>query len=332
MFNSDEIFADVDLLPTAQPRRWADNELIFGETFEKPVCLLKIGDIPLLTVGNIATIKGAPKTKKSFFVSMLISSFFGNDSFRIGTDIQDGRCLLIDSEQSRDRATHCMSRVYRLGGWAKQNPNFRALSLREYDPNEILNILTEAVEDFKPNLIILDGLLDFTNSVNDESECVSLVQTLSTISTNYQCGIVSVLHTGKISGQMLGWLGSILQRKSESVIELIKGEDETTTVKPNECRHLDFNPFCFFVNGEGLPMLGYVEPKQSAEEKQSETLRFRFEQIMTEGKTYSYSELINSLINVYQLKSSGAEKNIRQAIGFKIIEKTIGKAYYLNPK
>jgi len=49
---------------------------------------------------------------------------------------------------------------------------------------------------------------------------------------NFNICIVGVLHQSKGNGYTIGHLGSFVDRKAESVLEVVKNDDDTTTLKP----------------------------------------------------------------------------------------------------
>ena len=70
-------------------------------------------------------------------------------------------------------------------------------------------------------MVILDGVADMCNDVNDIKSCNSLVSALMRISQQNNCHIINVIHQNFGSAKLgTGHLGSALEKKSETTIVL----------------------------------------------------------------------------------------------------------------
>jgi hypothetical protein len=69
--------------------------------------------------------------------------------------------------------------------------------------------------------------------------------------------IVTVLHQNKSDTNARGHIGTELMNKSETVISVTKSEQdkEISIVEPVACRNIDFEPFGFEINEDGIPIL-----------------------------------------------------------------------------
>ena len=127
-----------------------------------------------------------------------------------------------------------------------------ALTLREIEPKERFNILRDAIAYYKPRLVVVDGISDLMYNSNCIEESDAVVGEFMALSTEYNCHIMSVLHTNPNSDKARGHIGSTLQRKVETMI-YVRKVGERSVVEPQYCRNEEFAPFAFHITEEGLP-------------------------------------------------------------------------------
>ena len=90
------------------------------------------------------------------------------------------------------------------------------------------------------------------NDIKDGNECV---RTLMRLSVEYDCHIMTVIHSNYGSDKPTGHLGSFLEKKTENQIQLEINtvNKEWITVKCKRSRGYAFETFSFKVNDIGLP-------------------------------------------------------------------------------
>ncbi len=304
----------IDITPLTPKTKTFDLDslrLVYGMNIPEPEPILKQGDTLIMSRGNISTIKGVAKSRKTFYVNILTASFLGCSDFGLSTGVKNGKVLIIDSEMSKSHSYKSFKRVYSLLGWLNDNEQIVFLPLREFELSERVEIMKQAIEKYKPDFVILDGLLDFVNDSNDNVECREFIQTLSYLSSKYNLHITSVLHAGKSNGgQMLGFLGSYSQRKSETVFEVVK-DGETSTVKPNESRNIEFSEWSFRVENE-LPMYcGEVE-KLSRTDLNNETIKRLLTRILAPERQLNNAELTAEYMELNICSKKTAQNHIKK--------------------
>ena len=62
--------------------------------------ILKQGDALICSRQNISVIKAPAKSAKTFFTSILMSSFLGNTGYELSTPVKNGKVLCILSNQT----------------------------------------------------------------------------------------------------------------------------------------------------------------------------------------------------------------------------------------
>lgn len=187
------------------------------------------------TAGNISLIQGKAKSRKSYFVSALaaaaIRQGFNENILKAG--IIKGKVIFFDTEQGDFHAQRVNQRTLHLAGIpVEQGQEYlKYFALRRADTNAdrlaIIEYVLKRIEGV--SLVIIDGIVDVANGVNEEAESVALVSRLMKISADLNLHLITVLHENKNDKTAKGHLGSYLTQKSETVYGVSRSEDGFTT-------------------------------------------------------------------------------------------------------
>lgn len=220
--------------------------------------------IPIGTKGNFSFIQAPPKSKKTFFMSLLSAIYLKNgylDTF--GGEIKsfrDNKYLIhFDTEQSVPHSQRVFKRPIDMTGI--QDERYLTYSLRSLDYKERLElieyVLYQKVEEGQVGLVIIDGVADLCSDVNNIEESNALVQKLMKFSKELNCHIITVIHSNFGSDKPTGHLGSFLEKKTETQIqlELNTVNKDLVTVSCKRSRNASFETFSFKVNNFGLPQV-----------------------------------------------------------------------------
>ena len=305
--------------------KYLNCRVIITEQFTEPDPIIKQGDRTIVSKGNIATIIGKPKAFKTFLTSSIVAAFLEDDVFSI-SGVGD-TCLFIDTEQSRSHVNMVQKRIYRLCDWKLEKSNDRLimLFLREFEAEERLKISLQAIEQLKPDLIIIDGIRDMIRDFNDLKESAYITSCLMAISTNHQCGIITVLHQNKADNNARGHLGSELCNKSETVLQVVNSSG-TATVSSIHSRNKGIEPFSFSIDNTGLPIACKI-PKIEEEYKELYNL---MKQAMKDRLWWPRNELKRQIMQIIAPKGyRTAERRIKAASDLGILKKNQAKMYIL---
>ena len=218
--------------------------------------------IALGTFGNLSVITAPPKTKKTFFVSLLASAFLSGTNI-YGGDIKghrgSGDLIHIDTEQG---AWHC-SKVFRRPLDMDTNipkDKYHTFALRTIGFKERLEFIEYYLKENikEPSLVIIDGVADLCADVNNIEQSNELVSSLMRLSQQQNVHIICVIHQNYGSQKLgTGHLGSALEKKAETVISLEANtvNKNWVTVKCGRSRGYSFDTFSFEVNEKGLPTI-----------------------------------------------------------------------------
>jgi hypothetical protein len=263
----------------------------------------------IASLGNISAVVGAAKSKKTFLCRALVGGLLAvNGDFGIAPRL--AKVLWVDTEQSLLHARKVVERIHRLAGWNTDTNNglFHLLCLREIEPKQRAEMLYKSIELYKPHLVVVDGISDLMYNTNDIEESDRVVGQMMALSTDYNCHILSVLHTNPNSDKARGHIGSTLQRKAETVMFVHKVGD-CSVVEPQFCRNEEFEPFAFMIDEEGLPV--ECDLPKEREESKNECVR-----VMTQHYPNGIERniLIDRLMSDYGMTYGAAQVKISRAL------------------
>ena len=77
-----------------------------------------------------------------------------------------------------------------------------------------------AVKDCGAGLVVIDGIADLVSDVNNLDESSMVIQKLMKWTEELDCHIITVIHSNYGSEKPTGHLGSYLEKKAETQIQL----------------------------------------------------------------------------------------------------------------
>jgi len=215
--------------------------------------------LPLATYGNFVFIQAPPKSYKTYFVSLLTAAYLdGDKSFvsYIKGHRGDREVLYIDTEQSKWHTQSVSKRIARMIPDKKMVDKLNVFALREYVHVDRMNFIeTYLSHNQKTGVIIIDGAADLVSDVNNIEECNEVTQRIMTISSKYNCAIITVIHSNYGSEKPTGHLGSALEKKAETQIIIEKNSQSGGMLaKCRRSRNRAFDPISFIIE-KGLPRI-----------------------------------------------------------------------------
>lgn len=202
--------------------------------------IFKLKGITISTPSNISTITAAVKSGKSAGIeSMGAATFASEDCDVLGFESSnpDGKALLhFDSEQSPEDHWHHVDRIIRrarsdhkpawLKSWCLTGLTFKQCQECVWEAMRI------AREEYPGILaVLIDGYCDLVSDVNDSAESNDFVARLHGLAIQYTCHISGVIHLNPGTEKSRGHLGSQLERKAETNLQMEKDkEDESSLI------------------------------------------------------------------------------------------------------
>ena len=229
--------------------------------------LFEMFDKPCFARGELVGITGRAKSGKTFFTSILMALGVCGEVLGIKRiEPKPLRVLWYDTEQSEESTQEILcDRIMRL--WQRNMPEgekmenfpmqmFDIFNVRAEAWQDRMPLLEEAIREYKPDLVILDGIRDLVNNINDGILSQQVIERLMNLASETECCIACILHQNKASEDknLRGWIGTELTYKSFEVYECSKDTDRIFSVKQTMTRKYDIdNALQFVVDAEGLP-------------------------------------------------------------------------------
>ena len=337
-------------LQRLERRRITPNSLIPKRRF-----LFEMFDKPCFARGELVGITGRAKSGKTFFTSILMALGVCGEVLGIKRiDPEPLRVLWMDTEQSEESTQEILcDRIMKL--WQHSMPEgekmenfpmqmFDIFNVRAEAWQDRMPLLEEAIVEYKPDLVILDGIRDLVNDINDGIMSQKVIERLMNLASETDCCIVSILHQNKASEDknLRGWIGTELTYKSFEVYECSKDTDRIFSVKQTMTRKYDIDEVLqFVVDAEGLPTEATGRATAGAIAKSANTANTTiqatttnydaeevFTSVMQEGEKirgYELQKRVMQKYNTITLNSYLYIKDMAQRIG--LLYKTV-----INPR
>jgi hypothetical protein len=188
-------------------------------------------DTPIVSYGNFAFLHAPPKTMKTFAISLLGATYLAD-----GTDFPNLVCnplkgnrkgkrlAWFDTEQGSAHAARAFNRMFRMTneGFRSETDLFFLRSIGYKERVEAIEHYLKTTENV--GLVIIDGVADLISDVNSLEETNYIAQKFMTWTEEHQVAIVSCIHSNHGSSKPTGHLGSAMEKKTETQIELTRGK------------------------------------------------------------------------------------------------------------
>lgn len=219
----------------------------------EPVTRLFLAGKPISTAGNLTTLISRAKTGKTATLgaatAAIITAAAGTSALKpdnlgfTAANPNGHAVIVIDTEQSQFDAYTCYKRSLDRASQQDDPKWLYHYALVGMSPEDLKAATDEAIavatkECGAVFVLILDGVADFVNSVNDEAECNGMERWARERSVKHDCPVICVIHSNegvKTGDDGRGHLGKQLTRKAESNL-LLKKVDDVTTITSEKQR------------------------------------------------------------------------------------------------
>lgn len=218
--------------------------------------LFRLFGRPCFPRRELVAITGRAKSGKTFVTSMLMTCCTLRDVLYFHREGEERlRVLWYDTEQSDESTLDILkNRVMRM---VRGDPGFDIFNVRGVEWKERRAMLGEAVAHCRPDLVIVDGIRDLVNDINDGVLAQEVMEELMHMATEHNCCIVCVLHQNKGSEDhnLRGWIGTELTNKAFEVYTCEKLMPQRVfTLMQTMTRKYDIEQTMFYeVGADGLP-------------------------------------------------------------------------------
>lgn len=248
--------------------------------------LFELFNKPCFPRGELVAMTGKAKSGKTFMSTILMEKCLsgeGSDFIPCLRRVSDEplRAMWFDTEQSEESTQDILRNrlIPMISSSPVQTtptpPNsggefLDVFNVRGEFWQERLPLLEAAIGRFQPDLVILDGIRDLTDDINDGVKAQQVIERLMHMASARHCCIVCIMHQNKAQEDrsMRGWLGTELKNKSFETYECYK-RDSVFSVKQCASRKFEISDNLeFTVDEKGLPR---SLTQQEAQERSSST-------------------------------------------------------------
>ncbi|MDP8204918.1 MAG: AAA family ATPase [Candidatus Tenebribacter mawsonii] len=212
----------------------------------EPYPIISINGNIISTAGNLTMLSGSSKAGKSAFCSVILAGVIrghddGYDGFEplyIDGNKQKKAVIHIDTEQAKhDHFKNMIHAIIKRSRIEKSPEYFYSYNIRGMELEDMQewtrDLFTEVAKSSNGiHIAVIDSIADYISSVNKEEQANSIVHFFETLAIEYDCPIIAILHLNPNSNKERGHLGSQLQRKAESVLQIKKSEDGISYCEP----------------------------------------------------------------------------------------------------
>lgn len=203
--------------------------------FTKPVSQDKVyfsikGNV-IGTAGNFITLSGLPKAGKSRFIAAIIAAWISDKEifdFKLHRYQDRFKIALFDTEQGQYDFQRNLKFIKKLCNTENIYNDFDAFLFRQDNSQDII-LMIEQYLKINPDVgvIVIDGILDCIDNMNDEGASKSLIRTLKRWAALNDILIITVLHLGKKDLTSIGHIGSASDRYAQSTLLIEKTKQGT---------------------------------------------------------------------------------------------------------
>ena len=256
--------------------------------------LFRVNGKPCFPRKELVAITGKAKSGKTFVSSMLIACCQMRDVlFFHREQEQPLRVLWYDTEQSDESTQDILKNRILKMVVPSQSPSLfdkpsppcllDIFNVRITEWKERRSLLLEAVRMCSPDLVIIDGIRDLVNDINDGVLAQEVMEELMKLASDNQCCIACVLHQNK-SGEdhnLRGWIGTELTNKAFEIYTCEKLPHRIFKFEQDNSRKYDWDQeFYFTVNENGLPIMSDAPEGKSNNTRQDKLPQLKKEYIV----------------------------------------------------
>lgn len=271
------------------------------------------------TMGNFSLIQGKAKSRKSYFLSVLMAGAIASHdvSGHIRGHVSQKVNIYIDTEQGDFHASKSKKRIQTMAGLDPRvnYPNFKHYRFRGLLTNKERMKLTDYIMQTTQNIgyVVIDGVVDLASKgVNDEEEATAIASKLLEWTDKNNCHISVVLHENKNDRNAKGHLGAMMVQKAETTVSLQKSETiaGASDIVPEYTRNKEFPPMTMTITGYDSVELEINEPVEAIPERVWTPEDLKRLMGLINGK--SVTEATKFIRDVEEVPKRSAEKAINE--------------------
>lgn len=269
-----------------------------------------IDDTWICTEGEIMQVSGQKKAGKSNVLKFMLATALmpevdTYETLGLRATYTKKDVIFVDTEQSKQKTQEFCKRVVEIAGLKEEPKNLHFYNIRSFDMNQRISFLTEFLFNHhkEASLLIIDGITDFIDSVNNEEVSKKLIDSLLK-QLGGELSIVVTIHEGKDGNGARGHIGQEIERKCVGAISVSK--DRVKKTHKISCKLVrnsaDFDDIIFQYdkNISDFRRLDSLELKMieaKSEETKNAEIQALFEQVFAVNTFLSKPEVMKGILN-----------------------------------
>ena len=211
-----------------------DRDRVTSQTNVPPeVFEFNLNGVPCFPRCDVSVLTGQQKTGKTFITSMLMACCINRQVLGFErVDEEPLKVMWIDTEQSLATTKRILKeRVGKMIGDTEfPDDHFFVFNMRRRTPKERREQLELAIETYKPDICIIDGIADMVDDINSGTDSTDIMQLLLSMAQEHKCNITANIHLNRTGDKLnlRGWLGTLMLQKSYEVFNCERLADNKT--------------------------------------------------------------------------------------------------------
>lgn len=216
---------------------------------------LSVDGVGFFALDDVHGLKSKQKAGKTTVNKVCAAALMAGQQFRVKSELEEATVLWVDTEQKPADVKAIIDDVCLLSGRDADyvDEHLRLFQLRKMNYETLIEDFRLLMDDNHPQVALVDGIVEFVASFNDEQTSRKLVKDLMMLAEEYHCAVVCVLHENKAADDqnMRGHLGTVLAQKAGTVLQCMKSQTGVITVTCPDSRHGQMPEWSIVYDGEG---------------------------------------------------------------------------------
>lgn len=295
---------------------------------------IMVDDVGILTRRDIHGIKAKQKQGKTSVLKVILAALLLGVMFRLKSCLKNPKIFWLDTEQQPTDVKQILKDVSQMtnlpDSYIDEHVHLYPLRSRTY--KTLLRELTVNVNKHCPDVVFIDGVVEFVQSFNDEVMSHDLIKSLKNLANDCNCSIINVLHENKSADDenMRGHLGTMLSQAAGTVIQCVKSNRGVVTAQNSDSRHAPMPSWSIMFDGDGhivdadeqhridellksQNQQERVQAKKKARELERKNVAAQI--VRDNGGRITRTELKNQLMEKLELKDSAVQGIIGYSLG-----------------
>lgn len=282
----------------------------------------KIADRPALPKEGIITFSAKQKKGKSLSTYALAIPLLSGNAFDTLTPSDRPNLVMVfDMEMSETTLTNrVLNQVRSIG---EHGTRFVVCPLKAKSIHDRVKIISAKVEQYHPDIIVVDQAAKLVANGNDLAESNALTDWLDKMSIGRSVWVVMHENKGQDDNNLKGHLGSFLSYAAVEAYS-VDHKDGVFTITYREGRDTDSDnaaPVRFAIGGDGK-IIDAAAIFRAAQEREAEGWRNNFALLFGDDKTLRSVELIERINSKEGIEERAAKTKIARAKELGVIRKT----------